>query len=325
MKQKLLFGLQCAVTLGLLGWIFRSPEMRDNLWVIAGNADLRWVAAAVAVAGIESFLGAVRWRIFLGVLGVSLPFWQTVRLFYLGLFSGSFFVGSVGGDAVKVFALIGLRQKKTAALLSVVLDRTSGIFALVATTGVFVSWHYEWLAQSEIVSGLVYFLFAYLGGAVLFLALTFAAARFGLHDRLPEGVPFRENLLQMGDMYALFVRCWAKSLLGASISFLMLGGYFLIFYCSMRAYGVELELGKVFALMPVVDVISSMPVSLGGVGVRESLFVLLLGKLAGVSEPVAVWISLTGFMASLFWGIAGVFSLPQVRGLVEKGKALSQG
>jgi glycosyltransferase 2 family protein len=324
MKQRLVIAGQTVVTLALLAWIFSQEEVRENTLAVLRNADLRWVFAAVLVAGVETFLGACRWRIFLVVLGIRLPFWQTVRLFYLGLFFNTFLLGSVGGDAVKVLALIGQGQPKGPALLSVVMNRMSGLGALVLMSLTFMLWNYSWLIESPVVAGLIHFVFLYLFGVVALLALSLAAAWTGFGDRAPSWAPFRDKLAQMCELYFLFLSKWPKTLLAAGISCLMLMGYFLVFYCAMRAYGVAPDIGRVFAFMPVVDVISALPISLGGIGVREKLFVVLLGQLFGVPASTAVWISLTGFLMTLLWGLVGLMTLPFYRGWVARGRSLRE-
>jgi len=322
MKQKLIIVGQSLVTVALLVWIFSQQEVRENTATVLRHADLRWIFAAIAVAGVETFLGACRWRIFLVVLGIHLPFWQTVRLFYLGLFFNTFLIGSVGGDAVKVLALIGQGQPKGAALLSVVMNRMSGLPALVLVSLTFLLWHYTWLAESPLVAGLIHFVFIYLFVVIILLVISLVAAWTGFGDRAPHWAPFRDKLSQMCELYFLFVSKWPKTLLAAGISCVMLLAYFLVFYCAMRAYGVVPDISKVFALMPAVDVISALPISLGGIGVREKLFVILLGQLFGVPASTAVWISLTGFLMTLLWGLAGLLALPFYRGWVARGRQL---
>lgn len=322
-KKPLIITLQSLVTLGLLLWIFTREEVRHNALAVLQNADMRWILAAVLVAGCETFLGACRWRIFLRVLGIQIPFWQSVRVFYLGLFFNTFLVGSVGGDAVKVLALIGRGHPKGASLLSVVMNRMSGLPALVLLSITFLLGHYSWLTQSPLVAGLLHFVFLYLFVVIALLAISFVAAWTGFGNRAPSWAPFRDKLSEMCELYFLFVAKWRATALAAGISCLMLMGYFLVFYCAMRAYGVEVSVSKVFAFMPVVDVISALPISLGGVGVREQLFVILLDQLFSVSAAIAVWISLTGFLMTLIWGLAGLFTLPFYRGWVERGREIS--
>ena len=57
--------------------------------------------------------------------------------------------------------------------------------------------------------------------------------------------------------------------------------------------------------MPTVNSITALPISLGGLGVREGLFQVFLHKLAGVHGAVAMVISTTGFLITATWGAIG--------------------
>jgi uncharacterized protein (TIRG00374 family) len=323
MKNRLIIGLQALVTVGLLLWLFGQPEIRQGTGEVLRGAHSGWLVVAVFIAGVENFLGLLRWRIFLRLVGIELPFWESARLFYFGLFCNFVLVGAVGGDSVKVLVLIGQGYRKSAAVFSVLLDRLSGIAALVVTAAIFISWHYDWLVQSRAVGGLVQFVFVYLGVVLLSLALSFAAARTGFVENSPEWLPFRQRLDQLCRMYWMMLGQWRSSLLAAGLSCLMLWGYFTVFFAALRAFGLELSLGQVFAFMPAVDIITAMPISLGGVGVREKLFTVLLGELAGASGATAVWVSLSGYLATLFWGVVGLLAWPFFKGFIRQARQTS--
>ena len=58
-------------------------------------------------------------------------------------------------------------------------------------------------------------------------------------------------------------------------------------------------------LLPLVNTITGLPVSLGGLGVRETLFQKLLGDLAGMpAAPAALGASL-GYAVQASWGLLG--------------------
>ena len=80
-------------------------------------------------------------------------------------------------------------------------------------------------------------------------------------------------------------------------------GLFLDFYFSARAFGLEVPMGEFFAFMPAVDIISALPISLGGFGIREQLFATLLGEL-WAHRAQAVSISLVVASNRLTLGIA---------------------
>lgn len=324
MKQRLVLALQSGVTLALLCWLFSSAEIRENTGSVLRQARWNWLLAGAFVAGLETFFGALRWRVFLGVVGLKIGFWDTVRLFYLGLFFNTFLPGSVGGDAVKALALIGRGEPKTAALFSVILDRLSGLIALLIMGSLLLVWHWEWLAQSKLVLGLVHGVMLYVAAAAGTLILSLMLAWQGRGEKLPHWVPFRAVLTDVCELHFSMISCWKQTFAGLGLSLLMLIGYFVVFYCAMRAFDVQAGLLQVFAFMPAVDVLAAMPISLGGVGVREKLFVILLGELFQVPGSTAVWVSLTGFLSTAVWGVAGLLALPIYRVLVLKGRTLAE-
>ena len=59
------------------------------------------------------------------------------------------------------------------------------------------------------------------------------------------------------------------------------------------------------SVIPVVNTISALPISLAGIGVREKLFSSMLHSLYGTPEDLGVLISITGFAIIVVWGLLG--------------------
>jgi hypothetical protein len=57
--------------------------------------------------------------------------------------------------------------------------------------------------------------------------------------------------------------------------------------------------------MPLVNTVTSVPISFGGAGVRETLFQQLLGNLAHVPEAIAAFSASLGFAIQASWGLLG--------------------
>ena len=57
--------------------------------------------------------------------------------------------------------------------------------------------------------------------------------------------------------------------------------------------------------MPIVATVTALPISVGGAGLREGLFIKILGALYATSEPIATLISLSGFLMVVFWSLIG--------------------
>lgn len=317
MKKWLPLVLQTLVSVGLLAWIFWRPEFRAQAWQVVTSADPAWLAAGFVVAGFGNLLGVVRWGVFLQVLKISLPAWEILRLSFVGLLFNNFLVGAVGGDAVKVVWLAAKGHNKTSALLSVLMDRMSGLGALVLCSLTFMLWRLDWLMGSVVVAGVIKFVFGYLVVVILLLAFSFVISARGLTDRLPARLPGRRTILEFTSAYIQFVAAWRQTLFASFLSIFILLAYFATFYCSARAFGVVLPVVDFFAFMPAVDIISALPVSLNGLGVREKLFATVLGDLAGVPLAQAVSVSLGGAVLSMAWGLFGLALLPSYRQVVK--------
>jgi uncharacterized membrane protein YbhN (UPF0104 family) len=127
--------------------------------------------------------------------------------------------------------------------------------------------------------------------------------------RLPSRFPGRDKLAEIALAYSLYASHWRASAAAFLISIPAHLGLYGTFYCAARALGggvVELpSLVEFFAVMPIIGTITSLPISLGGVGWREMLFETFLRDLCGVSGALAVAISSTGYLLTLGWGLFG--------------------
>lgn len=313
MKKRLLLILQILVSITLLAWIFWKPGFRAQIKTLITDANPGWLAAGFLIAGVCSLIGVVRWNIFLRMLGIHLRGWDVLRLSFVGLFFNTFMVGAVGGDVVKVVWLVARGQRNSAALLSVLMDRMSGLPPLIVTSVFFILLRLDWLRQSPTVAHLTSAIFLYLAVVTILLTVTFLLSLSPLIHRLPANFPVRARLLEYNTVYCKFIQCWPQTLRASFLSLLILLGHFFTFYCAARAFALDLPLLDFFAIMPAVDIIAALPVSLGGFGVREQLFVTLLGDLASTPAAQAVSVSLGGAFLSLVWGLAGLVLLPSYR------------
>lgn len=311
--RRLLIAVQITASAVLLGWIFRSEDFRREVVTVLLNADPAWLLAGVAVAGVGSVLGILRWAIYLRMLGIYPGLWDTLRMGFVGLFFNNFSLGTVGGDAVKVIWLASRGHARSACLLSILMDRMSGLGALVLCSLVFVVPRLQWLTSVPAIAPIIHFIFIFLGGICLFSAASFVICHPAILWRLPTWIPARAGLIRFSDSYGLFLQKWPSTLAASLISVVMLLAYFLTFYCSARAFGANVPLMDFMAIMPAVDILAALPVSLGGLGVREQTFVLLLGHLSGVAAQTAVSISFSGAFLSLLWGCVGLLLLPSYR------------
>jgi len=306
----LVFAFQAAATAGLAAWILRDPAFRASVGGLLARAEAGWLAAALGSAGISAALTLVRWGIFLRIVGIGLPVWQVARIGAAGLFFSTFLPGSVGGDAAKAGWLAARGFSLKDALLSAVMDRLSGLGGLVVWSALFLGLRARWLMADPVGMVLLQGVGTFVTCALAGVAGSFFLAARGMVDRLPGWVPGRDGLREFAATYRLFVERPRASALAVGVSLGVLAGYFGAFYFCALAVGAPIPAADLFALMPAVDMLAALPLSVGGFGMREASFELIAGALCGLASDQAVALSFAGGLAWAFWGFAGLVMLP---------------
>jgi hypothetical protein len=182
-------------------------------------------------------LGFVRWGIFLRVVGITVSPWQIFRMGAVGLFFNHFLPGAIGGDAVKIGWLAARGASAKDALLSVLMDRISGIGALILCSVVFIGLRFEWLMQSPVVAAMNHLVIGYLVVVIALLAFSFVISAKGAVAKIPKNLPGRATIVEFSSTYSLFVEKWPMTLAASGISVLLLMAYFLTFYFCALALG----------------------------------------------------------------------------------------
>jgi uncharacterized membrane protein YbhN (UPF0104 family) len=228
----------------------------------------------------------------------------------VGLFFNMFLPGLIGGDAIRLYLLFqSVPRRKMRVTLSVAMDRLLGLVSLFVLAALAVLFRFDWLNQAPQTAHVTYLALALLGGATFFALLLFGAICRGGRRRWARRLPFRHAIGQIGkalNLYRAHAGIVAGALLLTVVSHL---AYYLSYYCALRSLpvpaGEEARLVDFLSIMPLVNTITGVPISFGGVGVRETLFQTLLGQLAHVPAAVAALSASLGYAVQASWGVAG--------------------
>ncbi len=301
MKKILLTLLQIAVTVTVLFFVFRNPEKNAQMLAAVRASDPRWLLAALGIGLMPVLSATTRWWLLLRVQAIPLRWVEALRIYLIGAFFNLFLPGSTGGDAVKAFYILrrAPADKRAGAILTVVIDRVLGLLALVLIAGVFVLWRHSWLTSNPEAARWVWTFECILAFAAFGMIVTAGIIGFGVADRLPARMPGRTLMIELSAASRLYAHAWSTSLAALAISGL---GHFLLFsafYCAARALHAAVGFWDMAAVLPVINTLISMPVSLSGVGAREYLFEKCLGTLCHLPENLPTPISLLGFIFSV--------------------------
>ncbi len=298
--------LQVAVTVGLLWWLFHDPQRRAVMGAALKLADWRWIVLAIAAAGVCEFFGILRWQLFLRMLHIEVPIRETSKLFFIGAFFNQFLPGTTGGDVVRViFLMRDHPENKTEGFLSVAVDRLLAVLVLVIMGLLFAWARSDWFASSFAVGHLMkwFAITLFVMGAAL--VASFVLTSRHLVTLLPRKFPFRRQIIKLSKLWQLCLENRREALLGAIYTVPMLLAYFAAFCFAAKAFTDKVSFWDMTSIMPLVTAISSLPISLNGIGVREALLEELLAQLCGVSRGTGLLISIAGMTVYLLWGLVG--------------------
>jgi len=301
MRRLALFLLKLGVT-GSLLYLALSRANTGMLVERVGRLDLAWIAAGVGIALLQTVPSGWRWAMLANRCGASLPFGDAVRFSLVGTFFNQVLPSTIGGDAARVLLLARSGAGWRAATYSVLLDRFAGVFVLAILVSGLLPWSLALIPQSLARWALLAVGVGSLAGALLFLSLA------SLHwPWLARWSAFR-HLIEMSRLAQGILRSPhdAARLLGVSIFIHMMSAS--IVWSAAKAIAAPIEFVHVLLLGLPTMLITTIPISVAGWGVRETAF-LFAFSFVGVPEDSGVLVSLLygsilfilGAIGSLAW------------------------
>jgi glycosyltransferase 2 family protein len=318
MKRTGIMLLQLFVTAAGLWYVFHDPQRRAQIAEALRHASISWVLLGWICYSAVEVLATVRWQILLRIQGITLNWLRALAIVMIGLFFNMFLPGLVGGDAVRLYFVFKCApRKKTPATLSVAMDRILGMLAILLLAALSVAVRFRWLSHSGATLHIVYLVLGLLSAGCVCVLLLFSAVHFGLLYKLPRRMPFRPAIIESAKALELYGTHFGLMIIAFAITVIAHVAYYLSFYCAAQSlHGTRtttLCVTDVLSIMPLVNTVTALPISFGGVGVRETLFQELLGNLAHVPPAIAAISASLGFIIQASWGLlgAGAYLLSQ--------------
>ena len=288
------------VSLALIGVVLSQLDLGDAVNRLE-NGDWQWfVLAAAALLG-ALVLGAVRWHVFLEAARIAHTLSHTIRVYAIGAFANSFLPTAFGGDALRAW-FAGAPGTRARAAVTVVVDRATMLAAVAA---------FAWIALAvnpDPVPGTLVQALGIVTAAIAACGLVIAfALRAGSGNAawLPRRLaPWIARAASSTRACFRGPAAWQTTVLGLAYEALAVLSLWLV----GRSVGIELPFTLLAVVVPTVLVLTAIPVSLGGLGVREGSYVLLLHQ-AGVSTTDAALLSLSSTVLFALVTLPGAFAL----------------
>ncbi len=296
-SRRLRFGLRLVAGLTLLGLIVTRID-RTGLTLRPTPAVLLGVMTSAGLLLLSQALAAWRWKLILRA--PDLPWAYLVRLYVIAAFFNLLLPSAAGGDAVRAAAAARGARQPGAVVVSVVVDRLFGVLALLiyAVVGLLVAggvppmlsraveWRVNPLGLAAGALGL-----AVVGG----LAVRVARRSRRLAVIVDDGFALGRSLL----------RAPGTVLAAVGLAMVVQGLMILIWATLARSLGLAIPPTALLVAVPLVTLGSMLPITLSGLGVREGIWLLLLGA-SGLPSGTIVGFSLLYFAAAVVVGLVGL-------------------
>ncbi len=312
-KKASILILKLGISATLLYFLVSKVGGRNIIYNIALVSPITFLAAAVLYI-ISAYLSTLRWKLLIPYQN------KTSRLFsiyMIGSFFNTYMPGTVGGDVVKAYYLNkevhapGISKTRdhkevtsslTVAIASVFMDRYVGLSALL-TLGMFAfPFGIGYLERASIHWPVIWIVPAATG---VFIVTSFLIFRFRIGERVKfllktyeyfEFYRFKWNLLARGFIYSIMVQL------------LVVLSVFIL----SRGLSLHIPFLSLLIFMPIIILVSTLPLSISGIGLREGAFIFLLGS-TGIPAEKCLTLSLVWFLSVLVAGIWGFFEYLRLR------------
>jgi uncharacterized protein (TIRG00374 family) len=292
-------------TVILLGIVAAQIEWSRMEERIRHGHPLDFVAAIVLVVA-ALVIGAYRWWQLLRKADVHLGMSSLGRVYAVSTFSNTFLPTAVGGDVTRALLVARRGPLLTRTALTIVVDRVGGLIGLIGMA---------WIAfvfQPGTVSS----------GARIFLAWVTAAVVIGFmvvfigvfRGSGPVRALVPQRLMATASQWRSLLRSYASD----PMTIVMLVALSLLYQALIslqlvmlgRAIDVHLTFATAAVVLALVTVVTLIPISIGGFGVREGSYVVLLSGVS-IAATEATLISVLSVAALFFASLPGAFMLVQ--------------
>ena len=289
--------LKAVVSGGLIFWLLNKIDMA-KVWSVIQHLHGGTLALVLGLIWMTLFAVAKRWQLVVRLGDIDVPLPNLTEAAFIGAFFNQFLPSSVGGDFFRILAVRRYGASLNEAVTGVFMDRLFGFISLGILCVLVVPAEGQILIDSDLkwpFLATMLLLLAVLGGGLLLLLVPKAWHSYGF---IRPFSPLIEMIRRVLCHKALFLSILLSSLMS---SILLISGLQIL----MTAFDIPLTWGQGVVILPVVLLLTSLPISFAGWGLREGAMIIALG-VYGVPQETALALSLVYGVLHLVSGVPGL-------------------
>jgi len=297
MRRMLLLSAKAATSILLLCLSLRWVNVTafvDRL----SQIDPRWIALALALLAIQVAFLAIRWRKIAAACGAGLTFALALQLSFIGTFFNQVLPSTVGGDGARIWLFAREGAGWARATYSVLIDRIVGVFALAVIVMACLPWTFELIHDPMARAVLLFIGCGAVAGTAIFIIVgtrfQHALDRWTFTRHFSAASRIAATLCTSFHSISIVLAC------SMAIHLLTIAAV----WCCVKAIAASITFLQILFLIPPVLLISTVPISIAGWGVRESSMIAAFA-FAGLAQSDGLTLSILYGTASFVIGMAG--------------------
>lgn len=322
MKYKLIIKL--LITSLLITIILLSVNIDEFISVLKNtHLYLFLLASSLSIPGI--LISTFKWKILLDAHGIRhIPFPYLWGLYHIGMFFSNFLPTEVGGDIVRSYVVGKRSGKKTEALAGVIMERLTGLIAIVLTAFIGCTLNFTLLNRLDLLQPFLIIIAA--SGLLLILFVNYRwlanALRRYFSINMLNVVSRKIDVLY--DAITFYKRKRPVLCVAVIISLIFQMLTIMYVYILLASLGLSISFLHLILIVPLITILGLVPITINSIGLREGAFIYLFFQFGlSTSESFALSINyrLGILIFSLIGGLVYTFSEVKYDGLVEKLKS----
>jgi len=310
-RQSLASMLKVLVSALLLYLVFRSVDLSKIRHDLA-NLSATHLVTLLLVCWLGQMLCAQRWRLFAASLGMPGNYRSFFQMYFVGMLFNVGMPSLVGGDLIKAYMVSRKsRSPLRSGLASVLQERAAGLISLLAYgTVAAVVWPLRWrniplwIAYGVVWIGVVAVVWVAWRGESFYRRLLGGRPASLLAKILTLLADFHQALATMRLTSGAVFQVVALSFVNSALVLWLFRGVSV-------AAGHPAPLVAFSALFPLIVLLTMLPITIGGLGIREWAYVEALALL-GIPHDNALLIALITSTFLIVNNLAGVLFLPTI-------------
>jgi uncharacterized protein (TIRG00374 family) len=285
-------------------FIFFLIKNIDSNKIIAqlSSLKLNFTFFSLTLIYIQLLLISIRWHLITELIKARVSFKNSVSISLIGQFFNQILPSSIGGDAVKIWMVKNQGIRLGRATSGVICDRLSGLFINILLPSIsFYLFPCNLGAQFQKIMESLNLFSSFTFFSLLFLIFLgpflLGALQKNIHTMRLGNLIQDIRLVLLGNKKGLFILMLSilNQIVGVAIIFTIAKGL-----------SVQLDFNIALVLVPTIMLVSFLPISFAGWGIREGAMLYGLA-FAGIADASAISISIIFGILQILSGIPGMF------------------